>query len=68
MFIGILFFGAGVFPEALVALAFRGEWGRIGAMLLHLVAILGMRWMGLAIGSAYERRKSLAAMAADSAL
>lgn len=59
--IGLLVLGVGVFPEALIVLATKGQWGLIGLMILHFIAILVMRMVGaLALGSYQRHREALA--------
>jgi hypothetical protein len=56
-------FGIGIFPEALIVLAIKGQWGLAGMMVLHFIAVIAMRLVGAyAIGSYQRERESLAAV------
>jgi hypothetical protein len=52
--VGMLFFGIGVVPMAMLATLFKGMWAELIALVIMVVMTFGVRGAGLAISAAAE--------------
>jgi hypothetical protein len=66
--IGLMIFGVGVAPMALLASAFHGNWFLIGGLLLNLFTLFGIRFLAASIAEREEKAHARAAINAQPGL